>query len=106
MPRLKKYHYIEVMACPGGCLGGGGQPIPTTRAIREKRLAGLYAIDKSRTLRRAHENKAMVDYYDWAKKNGLTKKLLETKYKKTSSSILKIVRPSQGAIFRFLPTGR
>ncbi len=106
LPRLKKYHYIEVMACPGGCLGGGGQPIPTTRAIREKRLAGLYAIDKSRTLRRAHENKAMVDYYDWAKKNGLTKKLLETKYKKTSSSILKIVRPSQGAIFRFLPTGR
>lgn len=83
LPKLKKYHYIEVMACPGGCLGGGGQPIPTTDAIRKKRLEGLYSIDKSRTVRRAHENKAMVEYYDWAKKQGLSAKVLKTKFKKT-----------------------
>ena len=69
LPFLKKYHYIEVMACPGGCIGGGGQPIPTTYAIRQKRIAGLYAIDKNRTMRRAHENKAMIEYYNWVKEN-------------------------------------
>ncbi|MDP2944320.1 MAG: [Fe-Fe] hydrogenase large subunit C-terminal domain-containing protein [bacterium] len=83
LPKLKKYHYIEVMACPGGCLGGGGQPIPTTDAIRKKRLEGLYDIDKGRAVRRAHENKAMVEYYDWAKKQDLSAKVLKTKFKKT-----------------------
>lgn len=83
LPKLKKYHYIEVMACPGGCLGGGGQPIPTTDVIRKKRLEGLYDIDRSRTIRRAHENKAMVEYYDWVKKQGLSVKVLWTKFKKT-----------------------
>jgi len=83
LPRLNKYHYIEVMSCPGGCLGGGGQPIPTTRAIRQKRLEGLYAIDKKRSVRRAHENKAMMEYYDWAKENKLAAKVLHTKFKST-----------------------
>lgn len=83
LPRLNKYHYIEVMSCPGGCLGGGGQPIPTTRAIRQKRLEGLYAIDKGRTVRRAHENKTMREYYAWAKENKLAAKVLHTKFKST-----------------------
>lgn len=106
LPHLKKYHYIEVMACPGGCLGGGGQPIPTTRAIRQARLEGLYNIDKSRPKRRAQENKAMLEYYDWAKKNGLTAKVLRTKFKKTNNSILKVVSPVKEARFSFLSTGR
>jgi iron only hydrogenase large subunit-like protein len=106
LPQLKKYHYIEVMACPGGCLGGGGQPIPTTRAIRQARLEGLYNIDKSRPQRRAQENKAMLEYYDWAKKNGLTAKVLKTKFKKTNNSILKVVNPVKEARFSFLSTGR
>lgn len=83
LPRLKKYHYIEVMACPGGCLGGGGQPIPTTKAIRQKRFEGLYKIDKGRAIRRAHENKTMLDYYNWVKENKLEEKLLHTKFKST-----------------------
>lgn len=106
LPQLKKYHYIEVMACPGGCLGGGGQPIPTTRAIRQKRLEGLYNIDASRPQRRAHENKAMLEYYDWVKKNGLRAKVLETKFKPTSSSILKTVNPPKNASLSLLPAGR
>lgn len=80
LPHLKKYHYIEVMSCPGGCLGGGGQPIPTTKAIRQKRLEGLYKIDKGRTIRRAHDNKVMIEYYNWVKENKLEKKLLHTKF--------------------------
>jgi len=35
------YHFIEVMCCPGGCLGGGGQPIPTSKAIREQRARAI-----------------------------------------------------------------
>lgn len=85
LPHLKKYHYIEVMSCPGGCLGGGGQPIPTTKAIRQKRLEGLYKIDKGRTMRRAQENKTMLEYYSWVKENRLEAKLLHTKFKKAKN---------------------
>ncbi len=85
LPKLSKYHYIEVMACPGGCLGGGGQPLPTTNAIRQKRLEGMYAIDKGKTkMRRAHENQPMVEYYQWVKNNKLASKLLHTKFKATN----------------------
>lgn len=51
------YHMIEVMACPGGCISGGGQPYTMgNMEILRKRAAGLYAIDRQKTLRRAHEN--------------------------------------------------
>ncbi len=45
---VNDYHYIEVMACPGGCIGGGGQPIPTDKKIRKKRADSLYLIDKKK----------------------------------------------------------
>ena len=60
---IKRYNYIEVMACPGGCLGGGGQPIPTTPEIREKRRAAYYTDDESKPIRRAHENKNLQKMY-------------------------------------------
>ncbi|MFA5184626.1 MAG: [FeFe] hydrogenase, group A [Patescibacteria group bacterium] len=99
LPKFKKYHYIEVMACPGGCIGGGGQPIPTTVAIRAKRLAGLYNIDSSRTIRRAHENKAMREYYDWAKAKRLSAKVLHTRFKKSAGSILTSVQKDKKPLF-------
>ncbi len=88
LPNFKKYHYIEVMACPGGCLGGGGQPIPTTKEIKKKRLEGLYNLDKKRSIRRAHENKEMLAFYNFAKENKLEAELLHTKFKKSKGSIL------------------
>ena len=45
LKNIKNYDYVEVMACPDGCIGGGGQPIPTTAAIRKTRLEALYKID-------------------------------------------------------------
>lgn len=48
------YHFIEVMACPGGCIGGGGQPIPTTDEIRKKRIAAIYAEDEGMPIRKSH----------------------------------------------------
>lgn len=49
-------HFIEFMACPGGCLGGGGQPIPTSPQIRAARARALYAEDAAAGVRKSHEN--------------------------------------------------
>jgi len=81
---LDKYHYIEVMACPGGCIGGGGQPIPTTPEIRKKRIEALYRLDRSKKIRMAHENKNAIEVLDWVKGRGrkFEHNILHTKYKK------------------------
>ena len=50
------YAFIEVMTCPGGCLGGGGQPIPTTWEIRKKRAESIYKEDAGKPLQKSHEN--------------------------------------------------
>ena len=58
-----KYDYVEVMACPGGCIGGGGQPVPTNAEIRKKRAASLYAVDKNLPIRAAHLNETVLKIY-------------------------------------------
>ncbi|MFA5155174.1 MAG: [FeFe] hydrogenase, group A [Patescibacteria group bacterium] len=104
LPQLKHYHYIEVMSCPGGCIGGGGQPLPTTAAIRAKRLAGLYEIDASRSVRRAHENQAMLTYYEWVKDRHLGAQLLHTKFKRSRGSLLSTVKPGKESLFNLWKT--
>lgn len=59
----EKYTCIEVMACPGGCIGGGGQPMPCYSEIRQKRAEGLYKIDSKKKLRKAHENPIVKKIY-------------------------------------------
>ena len=58
------YDYVEVMACPGGCIGGGGQPIPTTLKIVAKRIESLYKVDSQMKLRKAHLNPVVRDFFD------------------------------------------
>jgi len=58
------YAFIEVMACPGGCLGGGGQPIPTNEAIRKKRAESIYQEDKNFAIRKSHENSEILALYE------------------------------------------
>ncbi len=58
------YDYIEVMACPGGCIGGGGQPIPSTLRIVKKRIEALYGIDSRMKIRKAHLNPVVKDFFD------------------------------------------
>jgi len=50
------FHFIEVMTCPGGCLGGGGQPIPVCDAVRMERTSAIYRSDVGNPLRKSHEN--------------------------------------------------
>ena len=59
----KQYHLVEVMACPGGCIGGGGQPIAKESDFRQRRAKGLYEADKGQMLRRSHENPYITDLY-------------------------------------------
>ena len=58
------YDFIEIMACPGGCAGGGGQPIHDGQELACERGQKLYDIDKNSQLRFSHENPAIVDIYD------------------------------------------
>ncbi len=77
------YHFIEVMACRGGCIAGGGQPYGTEDDIRDKRIAGLYNDDEKSTVRRSHENPEIVQIYKDFLGEPLSHKaheLLHTKY--------------------------
>jgi NADP-reducing hydrogenase subunit HndD len=58
------YHFIEVMGCPGGCIGGGGQPIPTSAEIRKRRADAIYAEDMGKTIRKSHENPEVTEVYN------------------------------------------
>jgi len=82
-----EYAFIEIMACPGGCVGGGGQPKGSTFAMRARRGEGLYREDKSLPYRRSHENPAIKRAYEkFLGKPGseIAHKLLHTYYYKRS----------------------
>jgi NADH-quinone oxidoreductase subunit G len=59
-----KYHFIEVMACPGGCIDGGGQPfIKSNRDVLKKRMNAIYNEDKNKVIRKSHENPMIQKVY-------------------------------------------
>jgi len=66
---VKTYHLIELMACPGGCIGGGGQPYPLDgryvldHEILQKRASALYSIDAAKKVRKSHENPYIQQLY-------------------------------------------
>jgi NADH-quinone oxidoreductase subunit G len=58
------YHFIEVMACRGGCIGGGGQPYGATDEVRKQRTAGIYKDDEDSEFRCSHHNPMITKIYD------------------------------------------
>lgn len=81
------YHFIEVMACPGGCINGGGQPIlmnkEKTEEVMKLRAQGLYKIDAERKFRKSHENpevKKLYEEYLGEPNSHKAHHLLHTKY--------------------------
>ncbi len=60
----EEFHFIEVMTCPGGCIGGGGQPRFTTDEVRKKRIAAIYAEDEGKILRKSHDNPEIKQIYE------------------------------------------
>ncbi|MFO7815958.1 MAG: NADH-dependent [FeFe] hydrogenase, group A6 [Halanaerobiales bacterium] len=80
----EEYHFVEFMACPGGCIGGGGQPLPTNEEILEKRMNAIYEIDSSKKIRKSHENPFIKKLYEeYLEEPGSHKahELLHTEYK-------------------------
>jgi iron only hydrogenase large subunit-like protein len=85
-----KYHFIEIMGCPGGCIGGGGQPyaglnsIPLDEEALRRRAEALYGLDRQKTIRRSHENPEIQKIYKEFLGRPLSPvahKLLHTHYK-------------------------
>lgn len=84
------YHFIEIMACPGGCVMGGGQPIKSSKIratvdVRKLRADSIYEIDKQSTIRKSHENPVMKQLYEeYLEKPGshVAHKYLHTTYSK------------------------
>jgi len=87
----KKFHFIEVMNCNGGCVGGGGQPlcpVPKLNEVRKKRLEGLYSIEKQKAKRSSFENEEIKKLYKEYLKKPLSQEsinLLHTSYSDKSS---------------------
>jgi NADP-reducing hydrogenase subunit HndD len=82
-----QYHFIEVMTCPGGCIGGGGQPRLTTNDMRRARIQAIYKEDEGKKLRKSHENEQVRQLYKEFLGVPLGEKshhLLHTHYKKRS----------------------
>lgn len=95
----KLYDVVEVMACPGGCVGGGGQCLPTTMEIVKKRSKSLYKIDERGEIKRAHENpiikKVYADFFDNEKNRH---KILHTNFSKKEKAKVNIIKNSKETI--------
>jgi len=77
------YHFVEVMACRGGCIAGGGQPYGTEDEVRDQRIAGIYRDDEQSTIRCSHQNPDITKIYADYLETPLSKKshhLLHTHY--------------------------
>ena len=89
----KFYQFIEVMTCPGGCIGGGGQPKDKNFSgdgLRQKRIDGLYARDRQMKLRLSHENpEIQAIYKNFSEKplSPLAEEMLHTSYIDRSSDL-------------------
>ena len=83
---LKNVHFVEIMACPGGCIGGGGQPIPTSEEIRKLRAKAIYEEEENLPIRKSHDNIHVKYLYEKFLTEGpcgkLSHKLLHTHYTK------------------------
>ncbi len=90
--KFSECHFIEFMACPGGCLGGGGQPIPTSSEIRAARAKAIYAEDESLEIRKSHENPHITQIYKEFLTDGpcseKSHKLLHTHYTNRGKAIV------------------
>ena len=77
------YTFIEIMACPGGCIGGGGTPYGTNTSVRKKRIDAIYEVDSAMAIRKSHENPTITKIYEDYLINPLGEKshhLLHTHY--------------------------
>lgn len=88
----KLYDAVEVMACPGGCVGGGGQPIPTTKETVKNRAKALYKIDDTGTIKGAHENPVVKKLYaDFFNNKETRHKILHTHFSPKKKAKINVI---------------
>ncbi len=83
----KEVHFLEVMTCPGGCVGGGGQPFDTDAEALKARMQGLYKLDRTEVVRASHHNQSVQRLYKeflGEPLGHLSHKLLHTEYAQRS----------------------
>ncbi len=95
LPKLSEYHFVEVMACPGGCIGGGGQPRVLDGSYKERvieRMQELNKIDAMSKIRQSHESPLIKQIYDEFLKHPMSEiaeKYLHTSYKNKTNFIVR-----------------
>ncbi|MDA3955406.1 [Fe-Fe] hydrogenase large subunit C-terminal domain-containing protein, partial [Oceanispirochaeta sp.] len=85
------FHFVEIMSCPGGCIGGGGQPRLTDNKVRQSRINAIFREDEGKPLRKSHENPAVAELYKeflGAPLGEKSHKLLHTKYRQKAKVTL------------------
>jgi len=78
-----EYAFVEIMACVGGCIGGGGQPVGSTLKVKKERIGQIYNIDKSNSIRKSHKNPEIIKLYEeylGEPMSHLSHELLHTEY--------------------------
>ncbi|MFA5126390.1 MAG: [FeFe] hydrogenase, group A [Patescibacteria group bacterium] len=84
----QSYDYVEVMACPGGCIGGGGQPVPVNTEIRRKRAESLYRIDAKKEIRAAEDSDIVKTIYgEFMNDKQNAEKVAHTKYRRRNKEV-------------------
>lgn len=103
------YHFIEIMACPGGCINGGGQPIlldkSKTGEVKRQRVQGIYAMDRACAKRKSHQNPEVKRVYEEFLEKPNSHKahhLLHTHYTNRGKSTNKTANPEELYIVSFL----
>lgn len=98
------YHFVEIMACPGGCIGGGGQPVSRENEVNADRTKGIYENDKMLQLHKSQQNPYIEELYQKTLKEPGSKKaheLLHTKYynrRRTSEEGLSLIQGGQAKV--------
>lgn len=88
-----RYNCVEVMACPGGCISGGGQPLPVDNEIRKARSNGLYQADRNNKHRESHKNPDIIKLYDqFLNKDETRHKICHTSFKKRNKGKLSVLK--------------
>jgi len=89
------YDFVEIMACPGGCIGGGGQPYSLDKDVLKKRMEGIYSIDERSVIRKSHENPSIKKLYEEFLERPLghlSHELLHTTYSDRSRKVRQVER--------------
>jgi iron-only hydrogenase group A len=96
----KLFDAIEVMACPGGCVGGGGQPLPSNKKIISKRAASLYTIDSQKTIKSAPENPIIQKVYqEFLSTPQIKKQILHTEFSPKNKPKIKLLKNSRETLW-------